>query len=95
MTDRRFPILPPWHLKPALEREQGVVAIVLSIPWAVLAPHEAQALANHGQSLERIAQRGGLEASEAVAIIEDRPWHRMPRKDANAALLRYLVAEVA
>ena len=30
-------------------------------PWALLEPHEAQARANHGgQSLKRLAERGGL-----------------------------------
>ena len=47
------------------------------IPWEVIGPHAAQAERNHGQSLERLAQRGGLSTCEAVAVIEDRPWRRM------------------
>ena len=50
---------------------------VEDIPWGVIAPHEAQAQRNHGQSLERLAERGGLGVCEAVAILEDRPWHKM------------------
>ena len=41
------------------------------IPWLVIAPHEGQALANHGQTLEKLARRGGLSASEALAVITD------------------------
>lgn len=48
--------------------------IIASIPWAILAPHEEQAQANHGQSLKTLASRGGLGVSEAIAIIEGRRW---------------------
>ena len=45
------------------------------VPWEMLAPHEAQAQRNHGgQSLERLAQRGGLDPCEALAILDDKPW---------------------
>ncbi len=44
------------------------------LPWALIAPHEAQALANHYQSLEKLAHRGGLSFDEAAAVLEDRPW---------------------
>jgi hypothetical protein len=53
-----------------------------SIPWAAIAPHEAQALRNHcGQTLERLAERHGLSPCEAVAVLEDRPWHRMDKAE--------------
>lgn len=44
------------------------------IPFAMIAPHELQAQRNHGQSLEQLAQRGGLAACEALDIIEGRRW---------------------
>jgi len=57
------------------------------IPWDVIRPHEKQAMANHGnQSLERLAQRGGLGFCEAVAVLEDRPWHEMETQAAIARL---------
>lgn len=62
-----------------------------SIPWAVIASHEAQALANHDQTLERLAQRGGLDPTEAVAVLQDRPWRWMDFKVADT-LLRQIVA---
>ncbi len=47
------------------------------IPWEIISPHERQAERNHGQSLLRLAERGGLGPDEAVAILEDRRWHKM------------------
>jgi len=59
-----------------------------SIPWSVIAPHEKQALKNHGgQSLKRLAERGGLSPCKAVAVLEDRAWLRMPHEAAVARLL--------
>ena len=40
----------------------------------MIAPHEAQAQHNHKQSLERLAQRGGLSPDEALAVIENRKY---------------------
>lgn len=43
-----------------------------SIPWRIIAPHDAQAIRNHaGQNLENLASRGGLSPCEAVAVLED------------------------
>lgn len=44
------------------------------VPWSVLAPHEKQAHRNHGQSLERLAERGGLAIQEAAALVTDQSW---------------------
>lgn len=48
--------------------------LMSNIPWAMIAPHEQQAQSNHGQSLDRLAERGGLAASEAIDILEGRRW---------------------
>jgi len=48
--------------------------LLSEIPFDMLVPHEAQAMRNHGQTLERLAQRGGLGTSEAVDILEGRRW---------------------
>ena len=45
-----------------------------AIPWGLISPHEDQAQRNHRQTLDRLAQRGGLCPSEAVAIIAGNPW---------------------
>lgn len=48
-----------------------------SIPWAMIAPHDATARRNHGgQTLERLAQRGGLCPLEAVAVMEDADYRK-------------------
>lgn len=58
---------------------------ILPLPWDIIAPHAERAFRNHGQSLELLASRGGLSPCEAVAILEDRAWHRM---DQTAAIER-------
>lgn len=74
---------------PVMESQRRV-----SIPWTVIAPHEARALANHSQTLRRLAQRGGLSPAEAVAVLEDREWSPMPKEVAEARLDE-LIAKVA
>lgn len=61
---------------------------VHSIPWAVIAPHASQAQANHDQTLEELARRGGLSCCEAVAVLEDRPWERMNDNIARSRLIQ-------
>ena len=48
--------------------------LLAEIPFAMLVPHAAQAMSNHGQTLERLAQRGGLGVSEAIDIMEGNRW---------------------
>lgn len=45
-----------------------------SIPWRLIAPHEKQAIQNHGQTLERLNERGGLDPKELYAVMHDLPW---------------------
>ncbi len=67
MSDRQFPI------QAASRGPRGPK----SIPWDLIAPHEKQALFNHGgQTLQRLAERHSLCACEAVAVLEDRSWRR-------------------
>ncbi len=70
IVGRRFPIMQmadPWHELPEQEN---------AIPWEIIAPHEAQAQRNHSQSLQRLAERGGLSPCEAVAVIEDEDYRK-------------------
>lgn len=48
--------------------------LLSEVPWGFIAPHEAQAQSNHGQSLVRLAQRGGLAVCEVIDIVEGRRW---------------------
>lgn len=56
------------------------------IPWAMIAPHEKQAQLNHDQTLERLAERGGLSHCEAIAVLEGRDWFPMENESAEAQL---------
>ena len=76
-VERRFPIM---HSDGGPE----------SIPWAMIAPKEGQARNNHGQSLKRLAERGGLSPCEALAVLEGRGWRKMA--DAGSLLAERLAA---
>lgn len=60
----RFPLLPTTAF-------EGVPKLPDSIPWTLIAPHERQAQANHSQTLERLAERGGLSPRELWAVMHD------------------------
>lgn len=49
-----------------------------TVPWEVMAPHAKQCEANHYQTLERIAERGGLGSGEAWCVVNDIkcPWDK-------------------
>lgn len=45
------------------------------VPWAMLAPHDRRAQKNHGgQTLHRLAERGGLDPIELVCVLDDREY---------------------
>ena len=65
------------------EAEQVRYKLIQAIPWELIEQHAAQALKNHKRTIEQLArQQCGLRASEAVAVLEDRPWRRMPVEEA-------------
>lgn len=68
-TPKRFPILTSGRIG----RDKP------TIPRAAIAPHEAQAQRNHGQSLKRLAERGGLCWSEAWGVMKGVSWGDLPR----------------
>lgn len=94
MSDRKFPILFAYREREeiALLRKRGSPYLVVCLPWDMLAPHERQAINNHGQTLERLADRGGLDVGEALAILEDRPYRTMSPVNAHEALVRAMMA---
>jgi hypothetical protein len=84
---RRFPIQD--------EAKRGEPPARLSIPWGMIAPQEAQALQNHDQTLQRLAERGGLSPAEAICILEGRSWRdvrTMPNVEAREHLNRLVAA---
>lgn len=92
-----FPILMPAHRMEIVRRDlraAGVCSMVVCVPWSLMAPHEARAQRNHGgQSLARLAERGGLSACEALAVIEDRSWRGMPTPEAHRQLAAKLASD--
>lgn len=56
-------------------RKEGLLFAVVAVPWDMIGPHDNQAQRNHDQTLERLAQRGGLSACEALAVLGDRGYH--------------------
>jgi hypothetical protein len=80
---KEFPIM--------FARDRGILNQVQSIPWAMIAPHNPQAQSNHSQTLERLAERGGLSACEAVAVLTNRRWEKM-ESQAAANKLNELIA---
>jgi hypothetical protein len=53
VSGRRFPVV----LSDQRSIWQGIPD---SISWEAISPHERQARVNHGQSIDVLAQRGGL-----------------------------------
>lgn len=60
---RFFPILVP-HSRIVLTGPR-------SVPWAVVSVFEDRAKLNHGQTLERLAERGGLSPRELACLLTD------------------------
>lgn len=91
--DVLFPIMFPGYrseLYDALRKIKG--PIYSSIPWAMIAAHERQAQHNHSQTVSRLAERGGLSACEAVAVLQDRDYRRMTDQSAYATLAELVAA---
>ena len=66
------------------------------IPWRAIEPHRAQAFKNHGQTLERLAERGGLSTEETMCTFEGRGLDfgkRMTLGDAERRLAKALESE--
>lgn len=70
-----------------LERKFPILSTGVDIPWLIMELHNKQAWANHGQSLERLAKRGGLGWGEALAVLEDRKYKYV---DEDAARIQVL-----
>lgn len=54
--------------------DAGVGQVQVNIPMEVFHSHEERALANHSQTLNQLAERGGLSVGEAACILEDKEW---------------------
>lgn len=82
---KMFPIMTEARDITAVRADFGT-SIVVALPWPMLLAHEAQAIRNHQQTVAELAARCGLSACEACAVLEDRPWRKMPDAEAHARL---------
>lgn len=74
--------------------ESGATEIIVALPMAMLKQHEPQAISNHGQTLQRLWERGGLGVEEAVLILTDSKlrWDLPPLPQAHRKLKELLDA---
>jgi hypothetical protein len=80
------------------EREEYPIQGFQSIPWAVIAPHEHQAITNHGQTLERLAERGGTCELKTFFILNDLKipsWDRTPTELEIKQAREYILKRVS
>ena len=89
----------PTRNEPLLPADEGPVErVVRPLAWMPVLGHPLairaelldaqQAMTNHGQTLERLAERGGLSLDEAAAIVERRRWCKLTADEAMDALKR-------
>ena len=82
---RGFPIL-----YQGFERKQGWPT---HIAWDMVDPHEEQARQNHhGQTLQRLAERGGLSPFELFCLLNDQTlrWDKA-QKLGDTGAMRYIL----
>jgi hypothetical protein len=70
ISDKEFPILMSYDARKRYNCPR-------SVPWEFVAPHEDQALVNHRQSLERLAERGGLDPLELLCVLDGKHWREI------------------
>ena len=54
------------------EKKFPILGTNESIDWNLIAPHEKQAMENHGQTLEKLARRHGLSWYELPCVMADK-----------------------
>lgn len=75
MTARDFPVLKGYGDR----RRFGNDFAPGSVPWSMVEAFEARAQRNHGgQTLERLAERGGLSPYELNCVLDDEPCLPLP-----------------
>ena len=87
-AERRFRVLRGQSRLPQAERDRWPA----DLPWSLVEPWRAQAERNHGQTLERLSERGGLAPEELwLAAHGHRLFARPPlitESEAGAWLVR-------
>ena len=75
--ENRFPLIWPYRRDQIAELQK--LGCPRDVPWELVKDHEKQALKNHDQSVQRLAERGGLDHLELVAVLTDRTWGEVER----------------
>ena len=65
------------------------------VPLSIVRPHEAQALKNHGQTLDHLNQRGGVSIIELYSILSDQPYDRTITERAAVDFVKTRVVDEA
>lgn len=79
MVERMFPVL--WQSLSWRETaELEALGCPRAVPWRLLEPHARQAMLNHDQTLERLAQRGGLSPEEMICVLRDEPCSNLEER---------------
>lgn len=90
--ERRFRVL--WQASRKETVALDAAGCPRDVPWSLLAPHEAQALRNHDQTLRQLNERGGLGVAEMVAVIDGKSWSSI-RGISDVALVPRLLELIA
>jgi hypothetical protein len=64
-----------------------------SVLWSFVAPHERQVKENHDQTLERLAERGGLSPSELWCAVNGERLRKQPAEAFALMWVRNVVAD--
>lgn len=75
MSERTFPTHP--------EDRHRLPTLPWNVPWDFVLEHERQALANHDQTVARLAERGGLSWTELYFVILDAKYAHESRSGSS------------
>lgn len=64
----------------------------LTVPLALVLECERQAQINHGQSVARLKERGGLSWCELAAVLDGRRWEAMKLDAAHESAMRRVLS---
>ncbi len=74
MNKKEFPILQWWKSR---EEYRSYEAPFTSVPWGLIDAHSLQCLHLHDQTPTILAERGGLDPAEMLAVIHERRFEPM------------------
>lgn len=86
--DRGFPVMWPYNQERI--RLYTLYNCPRYVPWGLLRLHEAQCMKNHLQTVNVLAERGGLDVSELAAVLDDLPWKQILVSDAVSCITRHV-----